>query len=90
MRIHKSLACSAETEGISLGKRICWSSSFVFGLSSFRSISVELHQLGEIELGFLQDLDLAHQDVLERENLAALFCDLLANLVGEKFLKEFL
>ena len=42
---------------------------------------IELHELGEIELGLLEDLDLSnHAVVLEWENLAALFLDLFTNL----------
>ena len=39
---------------------------------------VELHELGEIELGLLEELDLSDEDVLEREDLRALLNDLLA------------
>jgi hypothetical protein len=44
---------------------------------------VKLHKLGKIELGLLEDLDLADDDVLERENLGGSLADLLANIVGE-------
>lgn len=45
-------------------------------------VLVEVHELGEIELGLLEELDLAdHAVVLEREDLAALLLDLLANIV---------
>ena len=30
---------------------------------------IELHKLGQVELGFLKDLDLADEHVLEREDL---------------------
>ena len=41
---------------------------------------VQLHELGEIELGLLEDLDLSyHAVVLQWEDLAALILDLLAN-----------
>jgi hypothetical protein len=39
--------------------------------------TVELHKLGEIELGLLQDLDLADDDVLEWEDFLTLLIDLL-------------
>ena len=37
---------------------------------------VELHELGQVELGLLEDLDLLDEDVLKREDLGALFSDL--------------
>lgn len=39
--------------------------------------SVKLHQLGEIELGLLKDLDLLDEHVLKWEDLRALLSDLL-------------
>ena len=43
-----------------------FSASFLnFNLWSFL---VELHELGEIELGFLEELDLSDEDVLEWED----------------------
>ena len=44
---------------------------------------VELHKLGQVELGLLEDLDLADENVLEGEDLRALFLDLLADLVSD-------
>ena len=44
---------------------------------------VKLHELGEIELGLLEDLDLLDEHVLEREDLGALLRDLLGNVLGE-------
>jgi hypothetical protein len=40
---------------------------------------VELHKLGEIELGLLEQLDLSDEHVLEGEDLMAFLDDLLAN-----------
>ena len=69
-----------QSEARSLGEN-------VLGLSSLDLLVslglVELHELGEIELGFLQDLDLLDEYVLKRENLGALLSDLLGNGVGE-------
>lgn len=45
-------------------------------------VLIELHELGEIELGLLEKLDLSHEHVLEGEDLAALLLDVLANSVG--------
>ena len=53
-------------------------------------VLVEFHELGKIELGLLEDLDLADKDVLKGEDLAALLGDLLANLVGDELLEEIL
>jgi hypothetical protein len=44
---------------------------------------VEFHQLGQVELGLLEDLDLADEHVLKREDLVAVLLNLLANLVGD-------
>jgi len=54
-------------------------------------ILVQLHELGKIELGFLEDLDLSnHAVVLEWEDLAALVLDLLANFFFNENLDELL
>lgn len=42
---------------------------------------VELHELCEIELGLLKELDFADEHVLQRVDLAALLGDFLANSV---------
>jgi len=44
---------------------------------------VKLHELGQIELGLLEDLGLVDEHVLERVELGALLGDLLADLLGE-------
>ena len=48
---------------------------------------IELHELGEIELGLLEDLDLLDEDVLKGEDLGALLSDLLGNGVGQAAIK---
>lgn len=45
--------------------------------------AVELHKLGQVELGLLEDLDFADEHVLQREDLGAFLLDLFANLVGQ-------
>jgi hypothetical protein len=51
-----------------------------WGLLSFGLVLVKLHELGEVKLGLLEDLDLSdHAVVLERIDLRALSLDLLAN-----------
>ena len=53
------------------------------GLLDFDVVLVEVHELGQIELRLLEELDLAdHAVVLEREDLAALLLDLFANVVS--------
>jgi hypothetical protein len=42
---------------------------------------IELHELGEIELGLLKELDLSDEDVLEGEDLRALLNDLFAKRI---------
>jgi hypothetical protein len=46
------------------------------------SLLIELHELGKIELGLLEELDLSDKDVLEGEDLSALLLNLLANSVS--------
>ena len=45
--------------------------------------SVELHELGQIELGLLEHLSLVDEDVLEGEDFVALIGDLLGDDIGE-------
>jgi len=51
---------------------------------------VQLHQLGQIELGLLQDLGLVYEDVLEGEDFGALVSDRLGDGVGENLFEEIL
>lgn len=51
----------------------------LFLLYSFWSFLIEFHELGKIELGLLEKLDLSDQDILERENLATFSLDFLSN-----------
>lgn len=53
------------------------------GWLSLRLGLVKLHKLGKIELGLLEDLDLADDDVLKWVDFAGSTADLLANIVGE-------
>lgn len=46
---------------------------------NLRLLLIELHELGQIELGLLKQLDLSHEDVLKREDLLAFLNDGLAN-----------
>ncbi len=46
---------------------------------NLRLLLVELHELGEIELRLLEELDLSDEHVLEGEDLLALLDDLLTN-----------
>lgn len=48
----------------------------------FGLLLIELHKLGEIELGLLEKLDLSDEDVLEGEDLTALLLDFFSNRVG--------
>ena len=66
----------------SSGELVLWGA--VGGLSLLLSVAlVELHELGEIKLGLLEDLDLLDEHVLEREDLGALLGDLLGNVLSE-------
>lgn len=54
-------------------------------------VLVQLHEFGEIKLGFLEELNLPdHAVVLEGEDLGALFLDLLTNVVLNKKFDEVL
>ena len=60
------------------------SSGRILGLDHLLGVRlVELHKLGEIKLGLLENLDLLDKDVLERENLGALLGDQLTNVIGK-------
>lgn len=67
-------------------ERRCSLGEGVLGLSGLDNLvgvaAVQLHELGEIELGLLEDLDLLDEDVLKREDLGALLGDLLGNVLG--------
>lgn len=66
--------------------RSAWSSLLGWSWNVADSLGlglVELHKLGKIELGLLEDLDFADDDVLKWEDFAACSGDLLANIVGE-------
>lgn len=52
--------------------------SLLLGIN-FRSVLIQLHELGEIELGLLEELGLLDEDVLEWEDLRALFGYLLTD-----------
>ena len=66
------------------GERVAW----LGGLDLLLGAGlVELHELGQVELGLLEDLDLLDEHVLEREDLGALFSDLVGNLVAEAAIK---
>jgi len=49
---------------------------------------VELHELGDVELGLLEDLALADVDVLDGEDGLALLLDLLGDGLGDELLDE--
>lgn len=57
--------------------------------NSLWGVLVQLHQLGEIELWLLEDLDLSdHAVVLEWVDLAAFSLDLLADILFQEHLDE--
>jgi len=61
--------------------------SFFLSLDfKFWSLLIELHELGKIELGLLEQLDLSDKDVLEWEDLTAFLLDLLTHLLRNEFL----
>ena len=44
-------------------------------------LGVELHELSEIELGFLEKLNLSHEDVLEGEDLTTFLLNCLTEIL---------
>jgi len=50
---------------------------------------IEFHELSQVKLRFLEQFNFLDQDVLNWENLAALFLDLLANRLLNKFFGKF-
>merc|ERR1719341_394786 len=52
------------------------------------SVAVQLHEFGDVELRFLDDLHLADEDVLEREDALRAFLDLLADHLRDELLDE--
>jgi len=51
---------------------------------------IEFHELGKIELGLLEDLNLADKDILKREDLWAVLLNLLADLFREYLFENIL
>jgi len=49
---------------------------------------MELHKLGDVELGLLEDLALANEDILDGEDALALLLDLLGDGLGDEFLHQ--
>jgi len=74
----------------SLGESILW--GLGLGSSSWDNPVcvglVKLHKLGKIKLRLLKDLDFLDEDVLKWEDLGALLCDSLTNLVSDELLEE--
>ena len=79
---------SSTANEVSLWRTLSLASELVLGLFFSSSLAldlefwlllIEFHELGKIELGLLEKLDLSDEDVLEREDLSALLNDLLTN-----------
>ena len=56
-------------ERYSLGSELVLGLLLLDGLGLLGLLLIELHKLGKIELGLLEELDLSDEDVLEREDL---------------------
>ena len=59
-------------------------------LNLLGSVLVKFHELGKIELGLFEHLNLPDENVIEREDLGASLGDLLANLIANKLLEKLL
>ena len=82
LRPHILMSIKGISEKSSLGESV--DGIGVDGLGLLLSVAlVKLHELGQIELGLLENLDLLDHDVLEREDLGALLGDLLDDGVGQ-------
>jgi hypothetical protein len=72
----------------------CSLSESVYGLilnsggGHINLVGVKLHELGEIELGLLENLKLLDDDILKGEDLDGFLGDLLGNRVGKELLEE--
>ncbi len=82
-----SASCSKVCSG---SERVLCGSIDNVGLDCLGLVLVEFHELCQIELGLLEDLNLADKHVLKREDLGAVLGDLLAQLVGDELLEEVL
>jgi len=60
------------------------------GTNILMGARVKFHQLGDVELRGLDDLDLADEDVLERVDTVAGLLDLLANKLGDELVHKIL
>jgi len=56
----------------------------------FWSVLIKFHELGKIELGLLEELDLSYNNVLEGEDFAGILDNLFADLVSGQFLGQLL
>ena len=62
---------------------VSWLLSGARGDSSVLILGIKLHKLGEIEFGLLKNLNLLDEDIFKWEDLGALLCDSLTNLVTD-------
>jgi hypothetical protein len=70
-----------------LGKEVLWLfffSTFFLCLDfKFWSLLIEFHELGKIELGFLENLDFSDNNVLKWEDFSTFLCDLFPNCLRD-------
>lgn len=65
------------------------SSDLVQGSASvLDSVTVQLHQLGQVELGLLQDLYFSNEHILQREDSLALLLDFKTDRIGGRNTKN--
>ena len=81
MKLTLCTCCLEATSGTLEGLDSGGGGNFVDGSSSVLgvTVSVHLHELGQIELRLLQDLDLSDEHILQREDGLALLLDLQTN-----------
>ena len=77
-------------ERYSLGSELVLGLLLLDGLGLLGLLLIELHKLGKIELGLLEELDLSDEDVLEGEDFLAVLHNLLAKRILDAILYNLL
>jgi hypothetical protein len=74
-------------------KQVCGCFSLFLSLFAFNvkfwSVLIQFHELGEIELGFLEELDLSYNNILEGEYLAGILDNLFANSISSSIILKY-
>ena len=86
VQLNCMMNCSALSSIFLADEQVCGFVFLFFSLFAFNielwSVLIQLHQLGKIELRFLEKLNFSYNNVLEGENLAGILHDLFANSIS--------